>query len=215
MMRSRLQTEQRILDAVGSLLLEQGYTAVGINAIARQAGCDKVLIYRYFGGFDELLRAFAETTALWWEVDEIMPESAADCAAIALPEYLQTLLNRYVEALEARPLALEIMAWEMSDQNSLTTALARSRSERGMELVKRIRGYYQQPKAAEYRHRWNSGRLRRRHQLPDHPHPQPVAAIQDRGMVAPTADHRQAATGLCRLKYCAWQRSTLPHCASC
>jgi len=145
MTRSRLQTEQRILDAVGTILLEQGYPAVGINAIARQAGCDKVLIYRYFGGFDELLLAFAETTTLWWEVDEIITETASECSAIKLHEYLQTLLNRYVAALESRPLALEIMAWEMSEQNNLTTALARSRSDRGMELVKRIRGYYQQP----------------------------------------------------------------------
>ncbi len=145
MSRSRLQTEQRILDAVGHLLLEQGYPAVGVNAIARRAGCDKVLIYRYFGGFDELLLAFAETTELWWGVDEIMPESAAQCAAIALPDYLGTLLDRYVRALEARPLALEIMAWEMSAQNNLTNALARTRSERGMELVKRIRAYYHQP----------------------------------------------------------------------
>jgi AcrR family transcriptional regulator len=145
MTRNRLQTEQRILDAVGTILLEQGYPAIGINAIARQAGCDKVLIYRYFGGFDELLLAFAETTTLWWEVDEIITETASECTAIKLPDYLQTLLNRYVAALESRPLALEIMAWEMSEQNNLTTALARSRSERGMELVKRIRAYYQQP----------------------------------------------------------------------
>ena len=143
--RSRLKTEQRIIDAVGSILLEQGYPAVGINAVARRAGCDKVLIYRYFGGFDELLLAFAETTTLWWEVDEIITESAADCASIALPDYLQRLLNRYVEALESRPLALEIMAWEMSEQNHLTQRLARTRSERGMELVKRIRAYYHQP----------------------------------------------------------------------
>ena len=145
MTRSRLKTEQRILDAVGTILLEQGYSAVGINAIARQAGCDKVLIYRYFGGFDELLLAFAETTTLWWEVDEIINETAAECAAIALPDYLQTLLNRYVTALESRPLALEIMAWEMSAQNDLTNTLARIRGERGMELVKRIRAYYHQP----------------------------------------------------------------------
>ena len=145
MTRNRLQTEQRILDAVGTILLEQGYPAVGINAIARQAGCDKVLIYRYFGGFDELLLAFAETTTLWWEVDEIISETAAECANIALPDYLQTLLNRYVTALEARPLALEIMAWEMSAQNNLTNTLARIRGERGMELVKRIRVFYQQP----------------------------------------------------------------------
>jgi len=145
MTRSRLKTEQRIIDAVGTILLEQGYPAVGINAIARQAGCDKVLIYRYFGGFDELLLRFAETTTLWWEVNEIINESAAECATIALPDYLQTLLNRYVTALESRPLALEIMAWEMSAQNNLTNTLARIRGERGMELVKRIRAYYQQP----------------------------------------------------------------------
>lgn len=145
MKRNRIDTEQRILDAVGKILLEQGYPAVGINAIARQAGCDKVLIYRYFGGFDELLLAFAETTTLWWEVDEIITETEADCAAIPLPDYLQTLLDRYVASLEARPLALEIMAWEMSEQNNLTAVLARTRSERGMQLVKRIRAYYRQP----------------------------------------------------------------------
>ncbi len=145
MTRSRLNTEQRLLDALASILLEQGYPAAGINAIARQAGCDKVLIYRYFGGFDELLLAFAETTPLWWEVDEIITESAADCADRPLHDYLQRLLNRYVEALEARPLALEIMAWEMSEQNNLTNHLARIRGERGMQLVKRIRAYYRQP----------------------------------------------------------------------
>ena len=145
MTRSRLHTEQRILEAVGSLLLEQGYASVGINAIARKAGCDKVLIYRYFGGFEPLLLAYAETTTLWWEVDEIITESAEDCRDIALSDFLQQLLDRYVKALEARPLTLEIMAWEMSDQNPLTHHLARLRSERGMELVKRIRAYYQQP----------------------------------------------------------------------
>ncbi len=145
MTRSRIQTEQRILNAVGSILLEQGYPAVGINAIARRAGCDKVLIYRYFGGFDELLLAFAETTTLWWEVDEILTETAAECAEIALPDFLQRLLDRYVTALESRPLALEIMAWEMSEQNNLTNTLARIRGERGMELVKRVRAFYHQP----------------------------------------------------------------------
>ena len=143
--RNRLQTEQRILDAVATILLQQGYPAVGINEVARQAGCDKVLIYRYFGGLDELLLAFAETTPLWWEVDEIIHETAADCAAIALPDYLEILLSRYVEVLESRPLALEIMAWEMSEQNGLTRVLARTRSERGMALVKRIREFYAQP----------------------------------------------------------------------
>lgn len=145
MTRNRKNTEQRLLDAVGHLLLNSGYPAVGINAIAKQAGCDKVLIYRYFGGFDGLLLAFAETTPLWWEVDELVSETFAPGSQPPLPEFLLALLNRYVEILEAQPLALEIMAWEMSEQNVLTRALAKLRSERGIELVKRIRAIYQQP----------------------------------------------------------------------
>ena len=145
MTRSRLQTEQKILSAVETLLLEQGYPAVGVNAIARQAGCDKVLIYRYFDGLDGLLLAFAETTQLWWEVDEVMSESAEEILNLPLHEYLKTLLKRHASTLQAKPVTLEIMAWEMSAQNNLTIALARTRAERGMALIKKIRSHYPQP----------------------------------------------------------------------
>ena len=145
MTKSRLQTEQKILQALEQLLLQQGFTTVGINSIARQAGCDKVLIYRYFDGFDGLLLAFAETTQLWWEVDDIITETPHTIGQQPLQQYLQELLKRHVAALQARPLTLEIMAWEMSAQNNLTIALARTRAERGMALVKKIRAHYQQP----------------------------------------------------------------------
>ena len=145
MTKSRLQTEQKILNALEQILLERGFPEVGVNSIARQAGCDKVLIYRYFDGFDGLLLAFAETTQLWWQVDEIIGEPTETIAQQPLHLYLQELLKRHVTALRARPLTLEIMAWEMSAQNNLTVALARTRAERGMALVKNIRASYQQP----------------------------------------------------------------------
>ena len=96
--KGRLQTEQKILHALEQLLLEQGFPAVGINSLARQAGCDKVLIYRYFDGLDGLLMAFAESTELWWNVDEIITESSDEIGQQALPKFLQTLLKRHVEA---------------------------------------------------------------------------------------------------------------------
>ena len=54
--RDRAATEERILTAVGEVLARDGFAAIGVNAIAKQAGVDKVLIYRYFGGLPELLR---------------------------------------------------------------------------------------------------------------------------------------------------------------
>jgi AcrR family transcriptional regulator len=145
MTKSRLQTEQKILAALQHILLEQGFPVVGINSIARQAGCDKVLIYRYFDGLEGLLLAFAEITPLWWEVDDIIDQPVEAIGQQPLHLYLQELLKRHVIALQARPLTLEIMAWEMSAENNLTVALARTRAERGMDLVKKIRAHYQQP----------------------------------------------------------------------
>ena len=100
MAKSRLQTEQKILKAVETLLLEQGYPAVGVNAIARQAGCDKVLIYRYFGGFDGLLLAFAETTQLWWEVEQVMGETAEQLAMLS--EYGFSVLDIFFSSRRRR-----------------------------------------------------------------------------------------------------------------
>jgi AcrR family transcriptional regulator len=46
------ETKTRILDALGRLIVRDGLATVGINALAREAQADKVLIYRYFGDLD-------------------------------------------------------------------------------------------------------------------------------------------------------------------
>lgn len=55
--RDRAGTEARIVDAAYDLLATSHHALPGINAIARQAGCDKQLIYRYFDGLEGVLAA--------------------------------------------------------------------------------------------------------------------------------------------------------------
>jgi hypothetical protein len=40
--------------------------------VAREAGVDKVLIYRYFGGVDELLGAFGQSGDFWPSVAQVI-----------------------------------------------------------------------------------------------------------------------------------------------
>ncbi len=145
MKKSRINTEQKIIAAVESILLHSGFPEIGINAIARKAGCDKVLIYRYFDGLDGLLRQFAETTDLWWTVDEIIIENKDEISDLLLPQFLDTLLKRHIKAVQKRPLTQEIMAWEMSQSNPLTRALSKARTEQGVLLVKAVRYHFNQP----------------------------------------------------------------------
>ena len=60
----RLRTEQRLVSAVGELLRESGVAALGVNAVAERAGVEKVLVYRYYGGLDGLMEAYAEGYAI-------------------------------------------------------------------------------------------------------------------------------------------------------
>lgn len=91
--RNREETTARILGAVGEVLARDGFGGIGINAIARQAGVDKVLIYRYFGGLPELLQAWGASGRFWPSVDELLGDDRE--AFLALP-----LAERYVRFFE-------------------------------------------------------------------------------------------------------------------
>lgn len=52
-----------MLDAAAELIVRDGAAALGVNALAKEAGCDKQLIYRYFGGLDGVMEALGERVA--------------------------------------------------------------------------------------------------------------------------------------------------------
>lgn len=60
---NREETTERILEAALAVLAEEGFAALGINGLARRAGADKQLIYRYFGGLDGVLAALGQKVA--------------------------------------------------------------------------------------------------------------------------------------------------------
>jgi hypothetical protein len=95
-------TEERILAAVGEVLARDGFGALGVNAIAREAGVDKVLIYRYFGGLPELLRLWGASGRFWPTVQRAAgrgpPGRAGAAAGRALRLVLRPLHRRTARA---------------------------------------------------------------------------------------------------------------------
>lgn len=54
---ARSPKPRAILDAAGELFLEQGFSAVSMDAVARQAGVSKATLYAHFPGKDALFAA--------------------------------------------------------------------------------------------------------------------------------------------------------------
>lgn len=132
--RDRAQTEQRLIAAVGQLLAEQGFQAIGVNAIARKAGVDKVLIYRYFDGLPKLLESYGRSSNFWPSTDEVLGDQTA-LRQLSAGQRMQVILERLVYGLQARPQTLAIMAWELSQQNALTNTLAEIREKWGIDVL--------------------------------------------------------------------------------
>jgi AcrR family transcriptional regulator len=128
-------TKLRLVGAVGSLLAREGFGSLGVNAVATEAGVDKVLIYRYFGGMDDLLAAFGRSSDFWPTIDEVIGEDPSELMKLSIAERWAIGLSNYATALRNRPVTKEILAWELIEQNDLIQILRQAREEWFMELL--------------------------------------------------------------------------------
>lgn len=131
-------TRKTLINAVGATLGKSGFLGLGVNAVAREAGVDKVLIYRYFGGLNGLITAFAVEGDFWPDSYELTGGDPEGFAASPLAERLKRLGRNYLRALRSRPLTRLIMSWEMVQRNELTQELETLRERRMMEFARKF-----------------------------------------------------------------------------
>jgi AcrR family transcriptional regulator len=129
--RDREQTRERILDAAVRILARKGFSALGVNAVAQEAGVDKVLIYRYFGGLPALVTALGERPGFW-------PRPAPGLASGSFAAWAKEALLGVYRGLRERPLTQEVARWELVERNPLTERLAALREAAGLEDLARL-----------------------------------------------------------------------------
>jgi AcrR family transcriptional regulator len=122
-----------VLTAVGKVLVRDGFAAVGINAIAREAGVDKVLIYRDLGGLDGLLRKWGASGRFRPSIDELLGDTSRAVLVLPLADRYAVFFDRFIDALRVRPLTIEIMAAENQERNELTAILEHEREQWGAQ----------------------------------------------------------------------------------
>lgn len=128
MVRDRQETKARILAAVGKLLAESGFRQLGVNAIAREAGVDKVLIYRYFNDLPTLLQTFGQEGDYWISLEALLGHPS-DSSELALADRVTDILLRFLHDLKQRSITQEILRWELLERNELTDELVQAREQ--------------------------------------------------------------------------------------
>jgi AcrR family transcriptional regulator len=142
--RDREATETRLVEALERVISRDGFKGLGVNAVAREAGVDKVLIYRYFGDLEGLIDAFGSRLDLWVGQVSKQPANGNDYAA-----RIRGLLRGYVESLRQNPSLRQILAWELVDSSPILRKLDASRSKAVAAWFAQARGNSAAPSDAD------------------------------------------------------------------
>jgi AcrR family transcriptional regulator len=135
--RDRGRTEAGIVTAARDVLAESGFQGFGVNSVARRAGCDKQLIYRYFGGLEGLVDAIGADIAGW--VGEKL-EVAGDAPPSDYAELVERMILGFLDALRQDLLVQRIIAWEIAGPSPLVQRLSDARGQALARWVARLRG---------------------------------------------------------------------------
>lgn len=128
--------EAALIRAFDKVLQRDGVQGVGVNAVIKESGVGKNLLYKYFGGLQGLARAWGERSDFMPRQDELAGSDVAAYERMSTAQQISHNYRAYAAGLRRRPRTLEIMANELLRPNQLTTALEEVRNRYGRDLQK-------------------------------------------------------------------------------
>jgi AcrR family transcriptional regulator len=119
------QRREHLLDAALSVIIEQGYAKVSIEAIARAAGVTRPVVYDHFSDLGELLRELIdreERLAMEQLVDLLPSDPEHDDP----PEILAAAVRHFLDAVTGRPDTWKLILWPLEGTPDLVRQHVRS-----------------------------------------------------------------------------------------
>ncbi|MDM1398029.1 TetR/AcrR family transcriptional regulator [Myroides odoratimimus] len=147
--RNKEKSKETLLQAVGIILKEKGYSALKVNNIAATAGLDKKLIYNYFGGVDQLLDEYINSQYFWNNIDpDLLLDKASKDGG---KEMGKALIAEQYDFVQQNKEFQKLMLWQLSeDRDSLKKIIAKQ-EDIGEVLFKNVSDHHFGDKADNYR----------------------------------------------------------------
>jgi len=130
--RNTIAVKIDLIDAVGTVLKNHGYSKLGINIVAQEAGVDKNVIYRNFKDFDTLLEEYVEKQDYWLRTMKELGKIGIENHR----EFMKQLLFEQFQSLYSNKELQQLLIWELGDKGNFTTSLAIKREIYSEGIIK-------------------------------------------------------------------------------
>jgi AcrR family transcriptional regulator len=131
------QRREQLIDAALSVIVEQGYGGVSIEAIARTAGVTRPVVYDHFPNLARLLHAVVEREERYSldELDAVVPDDPGDRDPA---ELLVGGVRRFLEAVVDRPKTWRIILLPLEGTPTLVREHVETNRGRMLARIERL-----------------------------------------------------------------------------
>lgn len=121
--KNKEKTKRKMLDAVESIIKNEGFSGLGVNKVSRVSGVSKILIYRYFGNFEKLLKAYVVEKDFWtsYMTEELKPEDANLSLKMQINKLLAEQFTNFYEHCQMEAMLVN----EIANDNELVKHMSR------------------------------------------------------------------------------------------
>ena len=131
------QRREQLIDAALSVILDQGYGGVSIEAIARAAGVTRPVIYDHFPNLGTLLHTLVEREERYSreQLERVVPDDPGDSDPV---EVLAGSVRRFLDAVTARPTTWRIILLPLDGTPAIVRQHVETHRARILERIERL-----------------------------------------------------------------------------
>lgn len=134
------QRREQLIDAALSVILEQGYGGVSIEAVARTAGVTRPVVYDHFPNLARLLHALVEREERYSleQLEEVVPKEPHEHESA---EILAGSVRRFLDAVRSRPATWRLILLPLDGTPGIVREHVEVNRARILERIKRLVGW--------------------------------------------------------------------------
>jgi AcrR family transcriptional regulator len=131
------QRREQLIDAALSVILEQGYSGVSIEAIARTAGVTRPVVYDHLPNLGRLLHALVEREERYAleQLEQVVPDNPGELEPV---ELLVGGVRRFLEAVADRPATWRIILLPLDGTPEIVRDHVETNRARTQERIERL-----------------------------------------------------------------------------
>ncbi len=131
------QRREQLIDAALSVILKQGYGGVSIEAIAREAGVTRPVVYDHFPNLARLLHALVEREEHYslGQLALVVPEDTGDQDPV---EFFSTGVRAFLEAVTSRPATWRLILLPLDGTPSIVRDHVEQNRERILKQIQQL-----------------------------------------------------------------------------